>query len=56
MVLLELKDRVNHQIMPEIRLVDMRDELMMGNRSIFSLELEEEIRRALDDKNKLSFF
>lgn len=56
MVLLELKDRVNHQIMPEIRLVDMRDELMMGNRSIFSLELEEEIRRALDDKKQIILF
>ncbi|MDA4896404.1 hypothetical protein PFZ55_57140, partial [Streptomyces sp. MS2A] len=34
--LLSLKHRVNHQVMPDVSLVDMREELRSGNRSMFS--------------------
>ena len=37
--LLSLKSRVNKEALPEVRLVDMRKELELGNRSIFSKEL-----------------
>lgn len=45
--ILELKTRVN-KIMPEISLVDMREELKNSNYSILSFKLQEEINKNLD--------
>lgn len=38
-ILLELKDRINYVSMPEAIVVDMRNEVMRGNDSVFSEEL-----------------
>ncbi|HEX2946556.1 MAG TPA: primosomal protein N' [Clostridia bacterium] len=43
--LVTMKVRANALVMPEVRLVDMRMELEAGNRTMFSAELSEEIRR-----------
>lgn len=43
--LIEMRERVNHRALPEVSIVDMRQELMKGNRSIFSGEL----KRGLED-------
>src|SRR5699024_2726618 len=48
--LLELAERVNKKEMPEIQLVDMRDELNKGNRSMFSNSLYREIENTLKNK------
>ncbi|MGF7533250.1 primosomal protein N' [Bacillus mexicanus] len=45
--LLTLKHRVNHQVMPEVSLVDMREELRNGNRSMFSVELMEKLEETI---------
>ncbi|WP_445429540.1 primosomal protein N' [Bacillus atrophaeus] len=45
--LLSLKSRVNQQVMPEVSLVDMREELRGGNRSMFSLELMEQLEETI---------
>ncbi|MEC1547072.1 primosomal protein N' [Bacillus rugosus] len=45
--LLSLKHRVNHQVMPEVSLVDMREELRNGNRSMFSVELMEKLEETI---------
>ena len=37
--LLEMPSRVHHRPLPEVSVVDMREELRLGNRSIFSREL-----------------
>ncbi len=46
-VLLEMPDRVNHRALPEVKLVDMREELENGNRSIFSRALTASMRECL---------
>lgn len=46
--LLELTERVNEQAMPEVEIVDMRKELLHGNRSMFSDQLTEKINERLD--------
>lgn len=54
--LLELKERVNRTSMPEISLVDMREELNVGNTSIFSRELYREISLTLERKEQIILF
>lgn len=54
--LLELRERVNHKNMPEIELIDMRDELKNGNKSIFSNRLYEEIENTLKDNKQIILF
>ncbi len=39
--MLSLPNRVNQQALPEIDIVDMREELSEGNRSMFSKDLRE---------------
>ena len=46
--LLELKKRINNKSMPIVKVIDMRDELKMGNRSIFSRELYRSIVENLE--------
>lgn len=45
--LLSLTKRTNEQEMPEIQIVDMREELHRGNRTMFSLELKEKIEACI---------
>lgn len=44
--LIELKKRANNKEMPKIEVVDMRDELDKGNKTIFSSRLYEEIKKS----------
>lgn len=43
-VLLEMAHRINGRPLPSVRIADMRRELAMGNRSIFSGELKDRLR------------
>lgn len=45
--LLELNERANNQELPEVSIVNMREEASKGNRSTFSLSLQEAIRDRL---------
>lgn len=54
--LLTLEKRVNGLPMPDVQLVDMREELKSGNRSMFSRKLYSEIKNALDDKRQIILF
>ena len=46
-VLLEMRRRVNGRPLPQVDVVDMRRELALGNRSIFSETLKEKLRRTV---------
>ncbi len=54
--LLELKQRANQKAMPQVLTVDMRKELINGNRSLFSEKLKEEIRLNLDTGHQTILF
>lgn len=54
--LLELKNRANQNELPEIELVDMREELQLGNRSIFSDSLRFHIQKALEENKQIILF
>jgi Primosomal protein N'' (replication factor Y) - superfamily II helicase len=43
-VLLELKERINGKKLPDIKVIDMREELNDGNNTIFSRELYNSIK------------
>ncbi|NSW90827.1 MAG: primosomal protein N' [Firmicutes bacterium] len=45
---IEMKERPNNMLLPRVELVDMREELNKGNRSIFSNKLAEEISKNID--------
>ena len=47
-----LPHRVNQQALPHIDIIDMREELSEGNRSMFSIALRQAIQERLDKKNK----
>ncbi|MFA7534411.1 MAG: primosomal protein N', partial [Tissierellaceae bacterium] len=55
-VLLELNERINNYALPEISVIDMRDELNKGNKSIFSEELYNSILENLNDKKQSILF
>ena len=46
---------MNQQALPHIDIVDMREELSEGNRSMFSNALKEAIQQRLNKKNKSYF-
>ncbi|MRX73349.1 primosomal protein N' [Bacillus lacus] len=46
--LLSLQGRVNSRPMPEVSIVDMREELRKGNRTMFSTELLEQLRNRVE--------
>ncbi len=50
--LITIKERIEGASMPEVKIVDMREELMSGNKSIFSRELFEDISTRLEKKSK----
>lgn len=54
--LAEMKDRVLHRPLPRVQVVDMRQELKQGNRSIFSTVLQEKIHRRLEEKEQVMLF
>ncbi|MGI5997349.1 MAG: primosomal protein N' [Lutispora sp.] len=56
MKLVSIDSRVNNKKMPDIEIIDMREELKSGNKSIFSNRLTEEINNALNSGNQLILF
>lgn len=55
--LFELKERANKEaILPKIHIVDLREELKKGNRSIFSTILKELIEDRLEKKEQIMLF
>ena len=53
---LKLSQRANKANMPEIKIVDLREELAMGNRSMISFLLQEEIEKNLKSKRQTILF
>ena len=54
--LLELTGRVNGRPLPEVRVVDMCREIRRGNRSIFSDELTDELKKCVGGGNQAMVF
>ena len=54
--LITLTKRANESKLPKVEVVDLRQELANGNRSILSRKLKEEIRKNLDDKKQTILF
>lgn len=54
--LLTLKGRALNQPLPTVEIVDMREELKKGNRSMFSEKLTESIRNRLKKKEQIVLF
>lgn len=54
--LIELNKRANNQNMPEVKVIDMRDELEKGNKSIISEELYNEIKDKLNNNRQIILF
>ncbi|MEW4193451.1 primosomal protein N' [Bacillus altitudinis] len=54
--LLTLKRRVNQQQLPHVSLIDMREELRNGNRSMFSEELMLRLKEILERKEQAVLF
>lgn len=54
--LLEINQRANKKPMPKIEVVDMKEELMVGNKSIFSNKLKVGIQSALNCGNQVILF
>lgn len=54
--LITIKNRADNARLPEVELVDMREELMSENRSIFSRKLYEGIEKCLQNKEQVILF
>ena len=54
--LIQLTERYNKMPLPAVEIVDMREQLRNGNKSIFSLELYHEIKKCLDEKQQVILF
>ncbi|MDD5498345.1 MAG: primosomal protein N' [Dehalococcoidales bacterium] len=57
--LLNMPERITedgHSSMPEVKVIDLREELKAGNRSIFSRTLQQEIAGALHKKEQVILF
>ncbi len=54
--LLELKNRANHANLPEIKIIDMKQEIESGNDTILSRELYRSIKRSLKNKEQVILF
>lgn len=54
--LLTLKKRAMNQDLPTVHVVDLREELKLGNRSMFSLQLADAIRERLAKKEQTVLF
>ncbi|MGJ7922448.1 primosomal protein N' [Neobacillus sp. LXY-4] len=53
---LTLSKRMNDQALPSVQIVDMREELRAGNRSMFSRELFEKLQDRLEKKQQTVLF
>lgn len=51
--LLTLSERTNKKPMPSVEIVDMRNELHSGNRTMFSRELMEKMKQRLENKEQI---
>ena len=54
--LIKMNNRINRSVLPEVEIVDMREELTEGNRSVFSNRLKEEISKNLQQKKQTILF
>lgn len=54
--ILELKNRATKNMLPEVSIVDMRSELLSGNKNILSNELYQEIYETLERKEQVVLF
>ena len=54
--LIEINKRANKSALPKIEVVDMKEELNKGNKSIFSSKLQEEINYAINNNNQIILF
>ncbi len=54
--LLELKKRANNSSLPTVQVIDLRDELQNGNRSMLSVKLQEAIKENLEKKQQTILF
>jgi primosomal protein N' (replication factor Y) (superfamily II helicase) len=54
--LAELTERTNRMVMPGVEIVDLRDELNNGNRTMFSSRLTEEIRKNIESGQQTILF
>ena len=54
--LYELKERINDSRLPEVHIVDLRDELRKGNKSVFSEKLKDLIDDRLKKKEQIMLF
>ena len=54
--LIEMKNRIGNSIMPEVQIVDMRDELRSGNSSIISRKLLASITQTVKDGDQVILF
>ena len=54
--LITLTKRANNSKLPEVKIVDMRQEIAIGNRSMFSLELQDAIAENLKNKKQTILF
>ena len=54
--LITIKERANKKPLPKIELIDMKNDLNLGNKSIFSYKLQSEIEEALNKNNQVILF
>ncbi len=54
--LLELKKRANNSSLPTVEIIDLREELQNGNRSMLSVKLQEAIKENLEKKQQTILF
>jgi len=54
--LFELKKRLTGGALPQVEIVDLREELQQGNRSIFSYSLQEKMKERLRNKEQFMLF
>ena len=54
--LLEMPIRVNHEEMPQIKIVDMMSELLNGNNSMFSSQMIEELEKTINSGKQAIIF
>ena len=56
LTLIEMNERVCGRALPEVEIVDMREELVQGNKSIFSAALVREMQECLDQGRQAILF
>lgn len=54
--LVQIMNRIDNKRLPEVKIVDMRDELRNGNKSMFSRELYDSVRQNLDSGHQTILF